>query len=246
MSSWPYVYCLVSGCFPNTLLTRKINEDGREMVSSTELNAKSDALQRLRDGDEDAFGELFALYRPRLFQIISVRMDRRLAGRVDADDVLQEAYLDASKRLDNFLSYPSGTFFVWLRLVTTQTMTNIYRRHFDVQMRDVRRDVSMYSEKVCEGVAIPVVMQPLGRLTSPSKAAIRDETVKQAMQSMELLKEMDREIILLRHFEQLENKEIAEVLGIKEKAASIRYVRAIKRLKDLVVGVPENDTEIQE
>lgn len=216
------------------------------MSSSTELTARPDALQRLRNGDEEAFGELFDKYRARLFQIVSVRLDRRLAGRVDADDILQETYLDAAKRVDNFLNHPSGSFFVWLRLVATQTMTNIYRRHLEVQMRDVRRDVSMHSGKGTESSTKPILMQLLGRLTSPSGAAIRDETVEQVMQSLQDLKEMDREIIMLRHFEQLENKEIAEVLGIQEKAASIRYVRAIKRLKDLVIGVPEGDTELKE
>lgn len=213
------------------------------MSSSTEISAKPDALQRLRDGDEEAFGELFAKYRPRLFQIVSVRLDRRLAGRVDADDVLQETFLDASTRVQHFLNHPSGSFFVWLRLVTTQTMTNIFRRHLDVKMRDARRDISIHSGKTYENPTTPIVMQLLGRITSPSRAAIREESVEQVMQALHSMKEMDREIILLRHFEQLENKEIAEVLDINEKAASIRYVRAVKRLKDLVVDVPKEDPE---
>lgn len=125
-------------------------------------------------------------------------------------------------------------------------MTNIYRRHLGVKMRDARRDVSINTGKAHENPTAPIVMQLLGRVTSPSRAAIREESVEQVMQALQSMKEMDREVILLRHFEQLENREIAEVLDINEKAASIRYVRAVKRLKDLVVDVPEEDPELKE
>jgi len=210
--------------------------------SSTEISQKLDALERLREGDEEAFGELFARFRSRLFQIVSVRMDRRLAGRVDADDILQEVYLDAASRIEHFVHSHSGSFFVWLRLITTQTMANVYRRHLVVKMRDARRDVSIHSAQTSETYEAPrspIAMQLLGRLTSPSHVAIRQETLDQIEQAIGSMKEIDREIIVLRHFEQLENKEIAEVLGIHEKAASIRYVRALSRLKDLVVGMSE-------
>jgi len=217
------------------------------MSSSTEYSLKRDVLLRsLRDGDKTAFGELFSEYRQRLFHIVSVRMDRRLAGRVDADDVLQEVFLDASMRLEHFIDHPSGSFFIWLRLVTTQTMTNIFRRHLDVKMRDARRDISIHTGQTFETPTMPIAMQLLGRLTSPSRAAIREETVQQVERAIQSMKEMDREIIILRHFEQLENKEIAEVLGIHEKAASIRYVRAIARLKDLVVGSTEEAEQAKE
>ena len=210
--------------------------------SSAEISLKMDALQRLQEGDKGAFGELFALYRTRLFQIVSVRMDRRLAGRVDADDIMQEVYLDASSRVQHFVENHSGSFFVWLRLITMQTMANVFRRHLVVKMRDARRDVSIHTNQTHQSNTSPIVMQLLGRLTSPSGVAIRQETFDQIEQAIASMKDIDREIIMLRHIEQLENKEIAEVLGIHEKAASIRYVRALARLKDLVLpNTPDSD-----
>ena len=207
------------------------------MTSNTENNTIADALQRLRDGDEGALAELFDKYRVRLYHIVSVRMDRRLAGRVDADDVLQEVYLDAAARIHHYINNHSGSFFVWLRLITAQTMANIFRRHLDAKMRDAKREISIHSGQAYESPTTPIAMQLLGRLTSPSRAAMREESAKQLEEAIRTMKPMDREIITLRHFEQLDNKEIAEVLAINEKAASIRYIRAIVRLKELMSQV---------
>lgn len=213
------------------------------MGSSTKESTKSNALERLREGDEDALAELFAKYRDRLYHIISVRMDRRLAGRVDADDVLQEVYLDASSRIHHFVKNHSGSFFVWVRLIATQTMANVFRRHLDAQKRDAKREISIHTGEAYESPTAPIAMQLLGRLTSPSRAAIRKETVRELEEAIASMKPMDREIITMRHFELLSNSEIAEVLGIADKAASIRYVRAITRLKDLMEEILGPDHE---
>lgn len=213
------------------------------MTSSTKDSLNHDALQRLRDGDEQALADLFAKYRERLYHIISVRMDRRLAGRVDADDVLQEVYLDAAARIHHYIDNHSGSFFVWLRLITTQTMANIFRRHLDAKMRDAKREISIHSGPAYDSPTTPIAMQLLGRLTSPSRAAIREESAKQIEAAIESMKAIDREVITLRHFEQLDNKEISEVLGINEKAASIRYIRAIARLKDLMADILDSDDQ---
>lgn len=209
------------------------------MSSSTENTVKLPPLQRLRDGDEEALAELFGQYRDRLFHIVSVRMDRRLAGRVDADDVLQEVYIDAADRIQHFINNHSGSFLVWLRLITTQTMANIYRRHLDVKMRDANREVSIQAGRAYASPTSPIAMQLLGHLTSPSSAAMRDEAAQRLEAVIDKMKPMDREVIALRHFEQLDNNEVAEVLGIHEKAASIRYIRALKRLKDFVLDAED-------
>lgn len=209
-------------------LTGSVNIDGP--ANSENLNEH--ALKRLRDGDPEVLGELFDRYRKRLLHIVQVRMDRRLASRVDAEDVLQEIYLDAASRVQHYIQNHSGSFFVWLRLIATQTMANFYRRHLNTQMRDVRRDVSISAGKAPDSPTRPIAMQLIGHLTSPSKAAIRQESIEQLESAIDVLKPADREVIALRHFEMLDNKEVAEVLCIREKAASIRYIRAIKRLKD--------------
>ena len=110
-------------------------------------------------------------------------------------------------------------------------MANLYRRHLMTQRRDAKRDISLNSEKSFDSPTRPIAMQLIGHLTSPSKAAIRRESIEQLEQAIDALKVIDREVITLRHFELLDNKEVAEILGITEKAASIRYIRAIKRLK---------------
>lgn len=207
--------------------------------------SKQDCLQRLRDGDPDALGEMFAEHQQRLLHIIRVRMDRRLAARVDAEDVLQEVFLDAAARVKHFIDNHSGSFFIWLRLVTNQTMANLYRRHLDTRMRDARRDVSMHSGKTIDTQSRPIAMQLIGHLTSPSNAAMRQESIEKLEQAIEELKPMDREAIALRHFELLDNKEVAEVLDINEKAASIRYIRAIRRLKE-AISPPEEAGDSEE
>ena len=213
------------------------------MSSSTTDGSPASRLERLRNGDESALAELFGEYRERLHHIVSVRMDRRLTGRVDADDVLQEVYIDAADRIQHYVENHSGSFFVWLRLVATQTMANIFRRHLDAKKRDAKREVSIHNGPSYESATSPIAMQLLGRLTSPSHAAIRKETVRELEEAIGSMKPMDREIISLRHFEQLSNSEIAEVLDIGEKAASIRYVRAIARLKSLMEGMSASDNE---
>ena len=211
------------------------------MSSVRDKVLEQDSLRRLKEGDPDALGELFARHQQRLRHIIRVRMDRRLASRLDAEDVLQEVFLDASSRIRHFVDDHSGSFFVWLRLITNQTMANLYRRHIDTQMRDARRDVSINTGKPNENPTRPIAMQLIGHLTSPSKAAIRQESIEQLERAIEELKPMDREAIALRHFELLDNNEVAEVLGINEKAASIRYIRAIRRLKDAINPLETSD-----
>ena len=193
-------------------------------------------LQRLRSGDKQALAELFGQHRDRLWHIVNLRLDERLQGRVDADDVLQEVYLDAADRIGHFINEHSGSFFVWLRLIATQTMANVRRRHVNAQMRDVRREISMYSAQ--HPASTSLALQLLGRLTTPSRAAMREETARQLEQAIERMPAVDREVLTLRHLEELSNKEVAEVLGIQTKAASIRYVRALKRLKDIVADIP--------
>lgn len=195
-------------------------------------------LQQLVDGDQAALAQLFANYRNRLLQVVDARMDRRLSGRIDAEDILQEVFLDASKRISHYINHHSGSFFVWLRMVTLQTMADIHRRHVGAQMRDVTREHSLFHGYRNGPASTAIALQLLGKLTSPSQAAMREETAQQLEAAVQGMNELDREVLLLRHFEQLDNKEVAEVLGIKPKAASIRYVRALTRLREMIADIP--------
>ena len=196
-----------------------------------------DLLRRVKEGDQQALAELFSLHRDRLWRIVNFRLDPRLLGRVDADDVLQEAYLAAAQRIEHYLDDSSQTFFIWLRLIANQTMIDVHRRHLGAQMRDASRDMSIHAH-YAQATSMSIASQLLGNFTSPSQIAMRDEVAAQLDKAIESMEPIDREVLALRHFEELTNSEVAEVLGIQQKAASIRYVRALKRLKDVVNKLP--------
>lgn len=200
--------------------------------------ANGELVRRLADGDGTALAELFSEHRPRLWRMVNFRIDRRLSGRVDADDVLQEAYLDAAQRVHHYLEDTSKSFFVWLRLVVSQTMIDVHRRHLGAQMRDINREVSMNRPAYTQATSVCLAAQLLGSMTSPSQAVQKAEMTRQLEEALEKMDPIDQEVLALRHFEELSNSEVAEVLGIQQKAASIRYVRAIARLKDVLKRVP--------
>ena len=197
----------------------------------------ADLLRRVKEGDQQALAELFSMYRDRLWRIINFRLDSRLLGRVDADDILQEAYLAAAQRIEHYLDDTSQTFFIWLRLIANQTLIDVHRRHLGAKMRDANRDMSIHAH-YAQATSMSIASQLLGNFTSPSQVAMRDEVAAQLDKAIDSMAPIDREVLALRHFEELSNSEVAEVLNIQQKAASIRYVRALKRLKDVVNQIP--------
>ena len=198
----------------------------------------ADLVNRLRNDGEATFAELFSLHRDRLWRMVNFRLDPRLHGRVDADDVLQDAYMDGINRIQYYIEDPSASFFIWLRLIVGQTMINLHRRHLGTQMRDANREISIHTASGVRSTSGTLAAHLLGQLTSPSQAAIKAEVSHQLEAALESMSPIDREVLALRHFEELTNSEVAEVLGIQHKAASIRYVRAIGRLKNILEGVP--------
>ena len=198
------------------------------------LNITEDALPGICDFDEQALASLFGLYRERLRQLVSARLDRRLAARIDADDVLQEVYLDASSRIHHYNHTHPESFYCWIKLVLTQTMTDIFRRHLDTKKRDANREISLNSPTSSESSTTHEAMQLRGREPSPSQSLMREEAMWNVKVAIHSMKRVDREIIELRHFQELDNKDVACVLGITQKSASIRYSRAMSRLKNLL------------
>jgi RNA polymerase sigma-70 factor (ECF subfamily) len=199
----------------------------------------SDALlRRLQAGDDRAPGELFLHYRSRLRQMVRLRLDRRLQGRVDPSDVLQEAYLDLARRLPEYVASPTMPFFLWLRLLTGQRLLMIHRQHLGTQMRDVGQEVSLFSGPLPQASSASLAAQLLGRLTTPSQAAVRAEMQLRLQEALNGMDPTDREVLTLRHFEELSNSETAQVLGIQKAAASNRYVRALRRLREALASVP--------
>ena len=141
-------------------------------------------------------------------------------------------------RLDEYLKQPTMPFFLWLRLLTAQKVALLHRHHLGAEMRDAGREVSLYHGALPGASSAALAAQLLGHDPRPSEAAVRAERKVRLQEALNLMDPLDREVLALRHFEQLSNTEAAQVLGIKEAAASKRYVRAIKKLKDILTSLP--------
>lgn len=191
-------------------------------------------ISRLQTGDTDTFGEFFQLHRPRLRRMIEWRMDGRLNDRIDVSDVLQETYVDARRRLTQYLRKPRVPTYVWLRGLAYERLLRLQRRHLGAKCRAVQRQVGLPAESSA------ILAQRLsGSLSTPSRAVMRKELQMRVQAAVASLKEMDREIILMRHFEDMSNSEVAQELGLSDSAASMRYGRAIFRLKERLFPLSE-------
>ena len=162
-----------------------------------------DLVERLRGGDRQALTDLFQRYRERLRRMVELRMDARLQGRVDASDVLQDAFLDAAARLDSYLQHLDLPAFLWLRLVVGERLAICHRRNLGAKMRDAGQEVSLYRDPLPQASSAALASMLLGRLTSPSNAAIRAEQVLRVQEALNSLDPLDRDVIALRQFEEL-------------------------------------------
>ena len=191
-----------------------------------------------REGDRQALSALLERHRDRLRRMVELRLDWRLQARIDASDILQDAFLEVATRLDEYLRGPELPLFLWLRLVVGQRLATVHRHHLGTQMRDAGREVSLYRDALPAASSAALAGQLLGRQTSPSQAAVRAEQVVRLQEALNTLDPVDREVLALRHFEQLTAAETSRVLDISEEAAAKRYIRALKRLKQILARMP--------
>jgi RNA polymerase sigma-70 factor, ECF subfamily len=201
-------------------------------------------LDRLRTGDRRALAELFDRNRDRLRRMVELRMDPRLRARLDASDVLQEAYLELAGDLEAYLADPKLKPLLWMRLHVGRRLTTLHRRHLGTHVRDAGLEVSLYREALPEASSAALASMLLGRHTSPTQAAQRAERLLRIQEALNSLDPIDREVLALRHFEQLSRAETAEVLGISQDAGAKRYFRALKRLKNVLASIPGGWEEI--
>ena len=203
-----------------------------------ESDEVSGLIRRAAAGEEAALRELFSRHRDRLKRMVHLRLSRRLAGRVDDSDILQDAYLEAARRLEEYLREPKLPFFLWLRHLTALKLVEVHRRHLGTQLRDADLEVTLHRGMLPLADSVSLAAQLLGTLTTPSQALIKAETrllVQEALNSMDPI---DREVLALKHFEQLSMAEIAEVLGLSKAGAGSRYLRAIKKLREILSQIP--------
>lgn len=198
----------------------------------------SELVRRMANGDAAAAGELFATYRDRLRLMVRLRLDRRLQGRLDPSDVLQEAYLDVAHRAAEYAANPTMPPYLWLRYLTGQRLAQLHRYHLGAQMRDAGQEISLHRGALPQASSVSLAQHLLGRLTTPSVAAARAELQRRVQEVLNSMEPIDREVLTLRHFEMLTNEETAAVLGLRKTAASNRYVRALRRLKEALGPLP--------
>lgn len=193
-----------------------------------------DRLQR----QENVLGELFMLHRDRLWRMLYVRLDRRVTSRIAPDDVLQEAFLDVSRRIGEYLANPAVPFYVWLRFLTLQRLQMLQRMHLGAQRRDITLEVSLTGAGGPFASPESMAWQLVSPMSSPSHAAIRHELQERLRAALDEMDPVDREVLALRHFEELGNQEVANILGISKEAASKRHLRALQRLKTILGDWP--------
>ncbi len=195
-------------------------------------------IQRALAGEEAALAELFDKHRSRLKRMIMLRMDRRLQGRLDASDVLQEAYLDLTRELPEYAKRQKLPFFLWFRVVAGQRLGQVHRKHLGAAKRNVDLEVSLYRHAMPQASTFFLASRLIGKFTTVSQKAMRAEMQVKLQEVLNTMDPNDREVLALRHFEQLSNEEVAQVLELTNSAASKRYIRALRRLKEALKQIP--------
>jgi len=192
---------------------------------------EDDVLAAARAGDERALGPLLNEFRPRLGRMVTMRMDQRLASRFAASDVIQEAFVEVTERLPSYLEEKNGMpFYLWVRFLVGQKLLQLHRTHLGPQ-RAADRDVPLETRSGPGVSSLWAASAILAQSGTPSQAVAREEEHERLRTALDELNETDREVLVLRHFEQLTNAEIAQILGLTPKAASARYVRALAHLQ---------------
>jgi RNA polymerase sigma-70 factor (ECF subfamily) len=202
-------------------------------------------LQAAAAGDAASWQALLNRVGERLRRMVAFRLNERLHGRIDPSDVMQETYLEACQHLAEYLHQPAMPFFLWLRGIAGNKLRELHRHHLGTHMRDAGREVSLHRGNFPEATSAALAAQLLGHGTRPSEAAVRAEVKIRLQEALNSMDPIDREVLALRHFEQLSPAESAQVLGIKEKAAGMRYMRALRRLKEILASLPGGLTEFR-
>jgi RNA polymerase sigma-70 factor (ECF subfamily) len=199
----------------------------------------AELLCQLKKDPEKELASTFVEHQARVARLVELKLDHRLYGRVGIDDVLQEAYLNAVQRVHHYLAAPNCSLFVWIRGIVLQTMVDLHRHHLGTQKRDASRQTIMRVEGLNGASSLSLLASLAGSVTSPSRALRNEEFVSQIEQVLGKLSADDREVLMMRHFEDLTNSEVAEILHLSAAGASLRYTRALARLQDLLADCPE-------
>ncbi len=237
--SFAFVQTPNSSCQTRWCRVNGVDPRGLSLAENERESNEKDLLLRLLHGDAAVLGVLLSLHRSRLRRLIDFRLDSRLRGRVDPSDVLQDLFVDAAKRVDHYVRGPSGVpFFVWLRQVLLQRLVEVHRHHLGAEKRSAGRERSVAGSS-SSTASVSLMLQAVSRIASPSEILLQSELASQLHSSLASLDPIDREVLVMRHFEELSNDETAAALGLQKSAASNRYVRALERLRRVLERLPD-------
>ncbi|MFN5624194.1 MAG: sigma-70 family RNA polymerase sigma factor [Planctomyces sp.] len=201
-----------------------------------ESDRTQDILRDVAGGDAEAVNRLMDRHREAVRRMVQLRLDHAVARRVDASDVVQDVMLEASQRLTDYLRNPGMPFHLWLRQLALDRIIDMHRRHRGAQRRSVDREQNLSGVGNDEQSAADLAALLRDAELTPAAAALRKELQSRFVAALQQMDEGDREIIVMRHFEHLGNSEAAEALGLSAPAAGMRYLRAIRRLRELLGG----------
>ncbi|HLW65756.1 MAG TPA: sigma-70 family RNA polymerase sigma factor [Gemmataceae bacterium] len=201
-----------------------------------EAQRVQDLLAQAGQGRPQAEDELLALFREPLRRAVELRLDPQLARREDASDIVQKVLFDAHRRLAEYLKDPRMPFHLWLRQMAQDRIIDTYRRHKEAARRSIDHEQPQRPPAWTSQSSVQLLGQLMDRERTPASAVLQQELQQKLQAVLKTLDDMDREVILMRYYEQLSNQEIAAALGLTEAAASMRHLRALRRLKEALTG----------
>jgi RNA polymerase sigma-70 factor (ECF subfamily) len=187
-------------------------------------------------GDDDAINRLIERHRGAVLRMVQMRLDQKIRRRVAVSDVVQDVMIDASRRLQDYIANPVMPFHLWLRHIAKDRIIDAHRRHRTSQKRSVDREHGLAVPGADDHSTMDLAAQLCDGELTPAAAATQREMAKRVEAAITELGEQDGEIIIMRHYEQLSNQEVAQALGLSEPAASMRYLRAVRRLREMLTG----------
>lgn len=199
-----------------------------------------DLLAGAHQGDEAAVNRLLERHRDALRRMVQLRLDQRIQRRLDVSDIVQDVLVEANRRLQEYLAKPVMPYHLWLRQIAQDRIIDAHRRHRASAKRSVDRERPLAVPAANDHSTLELAAQLAGRDLTPAAAATQKELARVVSGAIANLPEQDCEIIIMRHYEQLTNQEIAQALGLSEPAASMRYLRAIRKLKEIMLDPPSS------
>lgn len=189
-----------------------------------------------KNGDDDAVNRLIERHRDAVLRMVQMRLDQKIRRRVAVSDVVQDVMIDASRRLQDYLANPVMPFHLWLRHIAKDRIIDAHRRHRGSQKRSVDREQGLAVPGADDHSTMDLAAHLCDGELTPAAAATQRELAQRVEAAITELGEQDGEIIIMRHYEQLTNQEVAQALGLSEPAASMRYLRAVRRLREMLTS----------